>query len=334
MMVKTVQKKSRSLIKTGIKLSLVIFLFYLLYKKDLISFSATRKALLQWDESLPAMVILFLLTFVGIIRWQWLLYAQNISLKWLRTTQLHFIGQFFNVALPGAVSGDFVKAFYIANEVQGMRGRAFGSILFDRVAGLSALVLVSAGALGVHYRAIEGTPLVKGIWILLSVAASCVVAFYSYLFLVQESHDPLLRGFKALENKFPRTGSLTRIYIGLRHYHSHRWTVLKAISISILIHLSVAWTFVCFARALGDVQIDPYNVFIIVPLGLLINAIPIMPAGIGTGHIAFAALFDMLGSKHGADIFNLFLLIQFFVSAIGGVVYLRFRTHEPKPTLE
>ena len=49
--------------------------------------------------------------FLGPIRWQLLLRAQGIKLSMGRTAQLTLIGNFFNIALPGAVSGDFVKAF-------------------------------------------------------------------------------------------------------------------------------------------------------------------------------------------------------------------------------
>lgn len=313
------------LIKILLKILLVGGLLYFLAQKGLISVDQTKKALTQWDKSIPAMIALFSLSFLGVIRWHWLLHAQNIPLKWTRTLQLHFIGQFFNIALPGAVTGDLVKAFYIASEAPGKRGRAFGSILFDRVAGVSALVLVSAGALLWGYGGL--TNLFNAIEVLVISAAAGVVVFYGYLFLVKEHHDPLLRLFIALENKFPKTGSLKRIYEGVRHYHNCRWAVFKVILLSILIHITVCWACYLFAQALGDVNIDPTSVFVVVPLGLLVTAIPVLPAGIGTGHAAFGWLFLLLGSQRGADVFSLFALMQIFGGTIGGLVYLRFKSH-------
>ncbi len=321
-------EKTFSYIKTSLKLLFVGVLFYFLAKKGFISIDATKRAISQWEFSLPAMLALFGLTFLGIIRWQWLLRAQDIHLNWARTTQLHFIGQFFNIALPGAVSGDLIKALYISKEAPGKRGPAFGSILFDRVSGLSALVLVSAGAFTLHYQSLEGSPLLRAIHALLFIAALCVFVFYAYLFLVREHHDPVLLAFRKLERKFPRAGSLTRIYQGLRHYHSHRMTVLRVVLLSVFIHLTVCWACISFAHALGDVQVDSFSVFIIVPLGLLVTAIPVMPAGIGTGHMAFSGLFLLLGSQRGADIFSLFALVQLFSGALGGLVYLRFKSVE------
>jgi hypothetical protein len=64
---------------------------------------------------------------------------------------------------------------------------------------------------------------------------------------------------------------------------------------------------------------------VIVPLGLLVTAIPLTPAGVGTGHAAFTGLFHILGSPAGANVFNFFLVSQIFFGALGGLVYLRFR---------
>jgi len=321
-------------ILNALKIGFVGFVLYFLAQRGFISVEATRRAFTQLDRIIPAVLLLFSTTFLSIIRWQWLLRAQDIHLSWTRVIQLVFVGNFFNIALPGAVSGDFVKAFYVAKEIQGQRGRAFGSILFDRVAGLSALVLVAAGALAADIQFFLGTPLLKGIQFFITFAALVVVAFYTYLFLVREHHDPLLKIFKALEARHAKAGSLTRIYEGLRHYHNHRLTVIKVLALSFITHLTVSYACFNFAYALGETQLPPDPFFVVVPLGLLVTAVPIMPAGVGTGHAAFGALFHFLGSQRGADVFSLFVLTQLFTGAVGGLVYLRFRTHEPKPVLD
>ncbi len=328
------QKKPSVLKKTislALKLLFVGVVFYFLGKKGFISLSEIQRAITQLDRIIPATLALFTAVLLSTLRWQWLLQAQNIHLKLSRVCQLVFIGQFFNVALPGAVSGDFVKAFYIANEIQGQRARAFGSILFDRIVGLSALVLVSAGALGLnlvmaeHIQEFLGTALFKGIQVFLSIAAVSVVIFFSYLFLLKEHHDPVSKLLKHLETKFSKLGSITRIYIGIRHYHHHRWTVTKALLLSVLIHLSVGYSCIQFAYALGETQLSVLSLYTVVPLGLLVTAVPIAPAGVGTGHVAFGGLFHLLGSQRGADVFSFYVLVQLLQGAVGGLVYLRFK---------
>jgi uncharacterized membrane protein YbhN (UPF0104 family) len=163
-----------------------------------------------------------------------------------------------------------------------------------------------------------------------TLAAVGAVVFFGYLFLVREHHDPLLKLFRTIEKRFPKAGSVTRIYESLRHYHNHRITVLKTLAISISVHIMIGFVFWNFSQALGDSQLAMLPICVVFPLGLLVTAIPIMPAGVGTGHVAFAYLFKLIGSQRGADIFTLFALVQILSGAIGGLVYLRFRAHAPR----
>jgi len=321
-------------IKTLLKLIFVAGLLYLLARKGFISVEATARALGHLDRIIPAVALLMITTLLGMIRWQLLLRAHSIRLPFLRTTELGLVGNFFNIALPGAVSGDFVKAFYIAREVQGQRARAFGSILFDRVAGLSALTLLAAGALILGRQEIAGSGFFPAVQILVLLPGLSFIAFYAYLFLVREHHDPVLRILKNLEARIARVGSIVRIYEGLRHYHNHRITVVQVVMLSILIHFCVCVAMLLFLGALGENVTATTPLFIAVPIGLLFTAIPIAPAGVGTGHAAFSWLFHYIGSQRGADVFSLFALTQLLIGAIGGLVYLRFRSSEaPLPAV-
>ena len=135
---------------------------------------------------------------------------------------------------------------------------------------------------------------------------------------------------KRLEEFLPKLGSITRIYLGLRHYHHRRWLVLKVLLLSIVVHLIVGWSCWNFAQALGDQNIALLAIYVVVPLGQIVTAIPIMPAGIGTGHAAFLYLFHLMGSQRGADVFTLTALVNLCLGAAGGLVYLRFRSREPQ----
>ncbi|MEO5970009.1 MAG: lysylphosphatidylglycerol synthase transmembrane domain-containing protein [Bdellovibrionia bacterium] len=318
----------------ALKFIFISGLLYFLLKKGFISVEATRQALKEWQIILPAVGALLFTTCLGVVRWKWLLNAQGIQIPFLRIMQLTFIGNFFNIALPGAVSGDFVKVFYVGKEAKGQKTRALGSILFDRVAGLSALVLVSSGALIINYEAYANTPLLKAIQVLVEIAAASVVFFYGYLFLVRERHDPLLRLLRWLESQISKASALTRVYLSLRHYHTHRIAVLKVLSISVLIHLIVGWSCLQLAYALGETQIALLSLYVILGMGLLITAIPIAPGGIGTGNVAFLYLFHLIGSERGADVYSLFAMVNLFIGSIGGLVYLRFRSHESAPDLK
>jgi uncharacterized protein (TIRG00374 family) len=326
------EKPYKKFLKFFLKVAFVFGLLYFLSQKGFLSVQNTKRAFSHQDLLIPGTLMLFSNIFLGAFRWQWLLEAQGIRIRMIRNLQLSFIGNFFNIALPGAVSGDFVKAFYLGKEVSGSRGRAFGAILFDRVAGLSALVLLAAGTVIFGHDHLSQTVII-GTKPFILAAAICVVVFYSYLFLVREHHDPALQLLRTLEKRFAKAGSLVRIYEGLRHYHNHRLTVLRVLAVSLVIHGLVGWACLQYGLALEEAQLTLLPIYVVVPLGLLITAVPVAPAGVGTGHAAFSYLFSLIGSSRGADIFTLMALANITFGALGGVVYLRFRAHEPKLTL-
>lgn len=169
----------------------------------------------------------------------------------------------------------------------------------------------------------------------LITSAGFVIAFYSYLFLVREHHDPVLLMFRRLEKLVPRLHALTHIYLAIRYYHHRRGTVTAVFFLSVLIHTVVGLGFLLFANALGEASLPVAGIYTVFPMGLLVTAVPVAPAGVGTGHMAFAYLFGLIGSGRGADIFTLFALSSFFFGGVGGLVYLRFKAHAaPSPLKE
>jgi uncharacterized protein (TIRG00374 family) len=326
--------RAHRFVKVGLKFCFVAGLLYFLLSHGLISMQATAHALSQWDKVMPAVIVGFVAACLGVVRWQYLLRVQGIFLSWTRVFELTFIGNFFNVALPGAVSGDIVKALYIGKELKGKKAPAFASILFDRVAGLSALVFVSAGALAMGLQSFMQSSIVAGIGMLLGLSLSAFLLFYVYLFIVEDRKDPILKALKVLQSRFKFFHSVHAFYLSLRGYHHHRITVFKVLILSICIHLLVGWSALQFARALDDGPISLLSIYLVVPLGLLITAVPIAPAGIGTGNVAFLYLFHLIGSEHGGDTFSLMALSNILFGALGGLIYFRFKSHSSHLSLE
>lgn len=313
-----------------IKITFFLGLFYFLAQKGFLSITATKNALAQLDRMAIALVLSLTCTLLAVVRWHFLLKAQGIFLPWFRTMQLTLVGNFFNVALPGVVSGDVVKAIYVAREVPGKRAHAFSSILFDRVAGVSALILVSMAALVMSFIFNVGHNLIDAIEVVVLLSGASVIAFFLYLFLVHENHDPVLWTFRRLESKLSFFGSFTRIYEGIRNYQEERKTVTAILLLSVFIHFLNIYNCINLTQALGENDVSFLGLFIVIPLGLLLTAIPVMPAGVGTGHAAFLALYSLLGSSRGADVFNLYVLFSLiFQGLIGGLFYLRFKSNEP-----
>lgn len=327
-------KKIRHLIKnpifkTILKFGFVFVLLFYLTKKGFLSIDQTKHALKQWQYILPAFLAMIFTTLITILRWYILLSAQGIQLNWTRVLQLQFVGNFFNIALPGAVSGDVVKAIYVAREIHGKRAQAFSSILFDRVAGVSGLILLSL--LGVFFNLMTGwkVKLPDSVQWFVILTGLGILAFYVYLFLMREKKDPLLKIFKKMETRIQALGSVTRIYEGIRTYHSKKGAVFYSLLISCIVHTVVIFAIVniCWAVQVHDLSL--LGIMVLVPIGLLVTAIPVTPAGLGTGHAAFLGLLHLLGTDRGADIFTIFIFYKFIEGTVGGLVYLRFKSQQP-----
>ena len=329
--------RSKKILKTLIKVAIVLLLLVFLTRKGLLSLSGLRRALESPGILATVLLLSVLSTFLGIFRWRLLLRGQGIALSWRRVVQLSLIGNFFNLALPGAVSGDLVKAIYIAREHPGRRGHALGSILFDRIVGVSGLVVISAAALLVGFGTLHRSGIFQAVEGFVLVSATVVLIFFGYLFFMPERHDPVRAALDWLQARFGRLSSLTHIYEGVRNYHRHRWISLQAILTSCLIHLLAATSCLLFTIALDPLEaerVSHLGLYALAPLGLLATAVPLAPAGIGTGHAAFGWLFLLLGSQAGANVFSLFVLYQLLWSALGGLVYLRYRSEIPAPTAQ
>ena len=307
-----------------LKLAVVAAVLCWMARHGLVSLATMSRCLAHVPLLVAASVLLVSQTLLCIARWRLLVAAHGVVLGFRRAAELTLIGMFFNVALPGSVTGDFVKAYYVAGESGASDARIVGSVVFDRLIGVSALVLAAAIAVPFADAPMMQTPCWTGIRAGLAGAATGVAVLFVYLVVVRDDRDPLLRLFRAAERVVPRVGPLVRVHEGTRLYSRHPRIVLAALGLSGLVHLCNAVAVMLLARSLGE-PVPAIAGMIVVPLGLIASALPILPMGIGAGHAAFAFLFLLAGSARGADVFTLNLIYSLCCGALGGLAYLRFR---------
>jgi hypothetical protein len=151
--------------------------------------------------------------------------------------------------------------------------------------------------------------------------------FYTFV-LVEWSFSPkLIR----LLQKLPAGEYFVKLYEAVKAYEANRHYVFKGMAISVGIHCGIIAVLILISQTLGGFESVPMDkFFFLVPFGLLVTAIPIAPAGLGTGHVAFLGLFKMVGSNAGADLFTAYVTLQIVISLIGGIFYVRYRGHLPE----
>jgi hypothetical protein len=308
------------------KVALAGTLLWYLGDRGFLSFEQTLKALARPTHVATGFALIFCSAVIASSRWQWLLKTQAIRISWLRALQLTLIGNFFNLALPGSVTGDLVKGYYAGQESSGRGTRAFGTILFDRILGMSGLIIVGAAASFLAVPGTEGNASYAALcWSVRTVAVG-VVGFYAYILLVNPERDPFLALSRVVERRVPRVASLREVYEGVRYYHAHPATVAGALAVSTVNHMVVGGAFYAFALALGEGWMTLTTVYAVFAAGLVITIVPVAPAGVGTGNAAMAFLFNLVGSRRGGDAFTLFVMGQVLVGTVGALVYVRFKS--------
>ncbi len=121
-------------------------ILYFLASSDKLDF---RKLSLFFEKPQTLMVYSFLWVFgillMNSLRWHVLLRIVGVSLQKTRVASLTAIGLFFNSFLPGSVSGDAVKGYYIINENKELpKSHLLSSLIFDRLLGFYSIFTIAS----------------------------------------------------------------------------------------------------------------------------------------------------------------------------------------------
>lgn len=309
-----------------LKLVVAATLLAFLGREGFLSLEKTREAFERPVPLAAACALVFVFTLIGGARWHLLLRAQGLSIPLGRSIELQLLGIFFGTALPGTVTGDVVKAYYVGREAPERRARTLGTIVLDRLVGLTALMLVSSVALSLSGSLLEHGPALLALrTVVYGMTTATGLLFLSVCFAPARL-DVAHRFLLLAQNKLPRLRPVLDVYEGIRECRRHRLAVIVVMAVSVGIHLGMGSIFLLLAQAMGEGEkISLAGIYAVVPTAMLVTAVPVAPGGIGTGHAAFHVLFRVLGSERGADVFTLFALLGLVPSAVGGILYVRFR---------
>jgi len=261
-----------------------------------------------------ALGLLFLLPFLLTLRWQILLRALEHRLPFRGLLSMTFMVVFLDTIMPGGAA-DIIRGYYLDRNFRlDHRARALSTVVVDRFLGVMGLVLAALVALALKsHSALGGSTLQS-----LEVGTTFVGTAFLLVFLFLGSRKNIGRG--ALERLCSRVHilkPLLGIYDAFRGYADRTPVLLKALSLSLLGNVFTIVSFLLLGAAVGEAHLRIADYFCLVPVGLFVAQVPISPGGIGIGHLGFYSLFLMAGSRLGAEIFSLFIVVR-FVSSIPG----------------
>jgi|ETNmetMinimDraft_26_1059896.scaffolds.fasta_scaffold12248_3 hypothetical protein len=255
--------------------------------------------------------------FVITIRWWLLLRIQDIRISLWEAIRLSFLGQFFNLVVPGTVGGDLVKAYYAAKHTP-RKAAVLLSVFVDRLLGLAELTLIASLALAVALATGLGNwadPMMK------SCATAVGVAVAMLAFVVVVMLSVRLRNVLHLQKFYRRlriahqisaAGDAVRLY-------RRRWRHLAR---AIVWTIGAPFMWVASAALVGQslaLEVSWHEYFLYIPLIYIIGAVPLTPGGVGWIENLYLAFF-VVANPSGVLAFALLARLIPMFWALPGVV--------------
>jgi len=310
------------MIKTILKFAFAGGIIYWLLQSGKLDLSLISKSL-KTPGILAICVSFFVIQILmATLRWRLLLLVQaKEKLQYLKVLVVCWIGLFFNIFLPGAVTGDLIKLVYI-KDLDKSLSKTFliSSALIDRVLGFAALICLTGLFSILNFKKMlslsPNTAALLTINLMLFIG---VIAFMLSLFMPQKLQGKFLKIAGMIPKVGPKIGkALTEVW----SFAKKPKTILYCFLISLFNQfLSILSIWILTSPYYPKV-LSLGEVFTIIPAGIIATSIPVAPAGIGVGHAAFERLFALVGVEGGASFFNLYFVVLISINLVGVLPYV------------
>ncbi len=219
-------------------------------------------------------------------RWWLLLRTQEIYIEIFAAIRLHFLGLFYNNAMPGSVGGDLIRAWYVTKHTD-KKFEAVLSIFVDRLVGLSSSLMMAGFCYFVLLDVKLGTSQGK---------ASGILKWAGLAILILIILTAIIPAGRRLLIKVYQQGIVFAKKLGTAAvlYGRNPLTILAAFGLTFLLQSIVIVGFWLIGRQIGiDASVKYYFVFFTITWGL--GAIPVSVGGAGVIEGGLAGLFVLAG---------------------------------------
>ena len=319
------KKKLLTILQLALGAGLIVFFFFKIASSGKLGDfkAAFQSAAGNWPVLLLGFGLYCICLLLCTARWLILLKAQNVSLTYFRALVLYFIGHFFSSFMPGATSGDLVKAIYVARETPDKKTEVVSTVFIDRIVGLFGLIILTVIIMVVRlkffltYKQTQLALVFNLVLLGITLIGSLVVFRKNLL--------EKWAFFSRLEERTKLGKIITKAYNAFHACINYPGVMKKTIALSVLNHIvfiGVAY-FIGLSLEVNMTYLDFMTVF---PVINAVAALPITPGGLGMREGAAIFLLQALNVQSGTAL-ALSLLIYLgtlFWALLGGVVYLVF----------
>ncbi len=287
---------------------------------------------------LAAALIYLAVLLLTFFRWYLLVRAVELPFRVADAMRLGMVGLFFNAFLPGAVGGDIIKAAVLARE-HSRRTVAVATVIMDRLIALWALIWFVAIMGGVFWATgqLDEQVAERSKGVIVGAAVAVVVSVVGWLLLGLLPPERAEHFAGRLE-RLPRVGgSAAEFWRAVWMYRCRQAMVAAVFVVSWVGHVGLVFVFWLCANALWSPELGPIpplaEHFLLVPIGVVVQALVPTPGGVGGGEWSFSKLYQVFGGSevNGALGSLVKRVLDWLWGLLGYLVYLRMRTSLPAP---
>jgi uncharacterized protein (TIRG00374 family) len=272
----------KKIVQTVVAMVCISGVLYLVRPEQLLS------ALAQISLLDIAILILIsvLLIGVSVVKWRAFLAHLGISAPFEKLFGLYLVGYFINIFTPSFIGGDVVRSLALGSTVN--RAHAVSATFLERYTGIVAMLAMAAVA--VCFTDVVTTPIV--VVVCLAVAGCALVTGLVMAGVVQR-----IAALCRLPEKVLKI--LDAVHEGLIFGMRDPKLLRKALLLSLIFHLLTIVNTAAVAYAVGWTDIPWRGLLVVVPLILLVGAVPISPQGLGIQEGAFVFFLHSVGATTG-----------------------------------
>jgi uncharacterized membrane protein YbhN (UPF0104 family) len=271
---------------------------------------------LDWRLLGSAFVVYMVALVLTFVRWYFLVRALELPFHLRDAIRLGFIGNVYNLVIPGAVGGDLVKAAFLCRE-QARKTQAVASMVIDRIIGLLGLFLLAAGSGALAWPTAGAT--VRRLAIVAWGAAGIGLVGLAVLF-TPALYRPVER-FVAGRGRLETL--LTELVAMAGMYRQRLQVVAGAIAMASTGHACYVLAFYLVSRAMFPSLLPTVGEhFLIVPLVLFSTAVPLPFGALGLSEKVSGQLFALVRHPGGVVAMFGFRMIMYLAGLVSLLIYL------------
>jgi len=313
----------------SIKCLFFIFCIYYLTSNKILTVEVLE-LLFTWERIpvIAAAGTLFVLAqTIAAFRLYFLLRGVNHCLKFWDAIRAIFIGNFFNIVIPGEIGGDIFKIAFINSRLRLGLTLVSTLVMVDRLVGLFTLISLSLFSIVYLVMTPTWSEISFGYFNLemstLGLLSVCALAILTGLFLRHFSYflDIIFSYFPNSLLLHKAVAKLTLSIKTVKSALSYQRSLLL-VGISIVVYILTIYAILLLSN---DHVLEPARIisFSAVTLLVMISGIlPVTPGNLGWTELIAAAGWASIGSAEGAATFLAWRMITIVCSLPGGLLYL------------